>query len=298
MTGTETMLPSRYNRISEHLIFAYLVFLAIFILAFRGMISSWGWLLAAQAVAGAVLLLLVSIQERRPQSRFWAAVRDWLPLPYILFGYKMIHYLINSDRNPGFMTIRDGWLIAADRWIFGSDPTVWLQRITVPWLTELMQLFYATNYFLPLALVLILYLKKERIPFQKSVFAITLGYILSYLGYFIIPAIGPRFTIFHPVPLEGIFIRERLEAAIYCLASCPRDCFPSGHTEIPLITLWLTFRFRRKLFYLYLPIVTGLICSTVYLRYHYVVDVIAGAVLAGIVILLARGAEKKIGDRV
>jgi membrane-associated phospholipid phosphatase len=292
------MLPSRYNRISEHLIFAYLVFLAIFILTFRGMISSWGWLLAAPAAAGTVLLLLVSIQERHPRSRLWTVVRNWLPLPYILFGYKMIHYLINSDRNPGFMMIRDRWLIAADRWIFGGDPTVWLQRMVVPWLTELMQLFYATNYFLPLALVLILYLKKERTPFQKSVFVITLGYILSYLGYFVIPAIGPRFTIHHAVPLEGILIREKLAEVIYCLEACPRDCFPSGHTEIPLITLWLVFRFQRKLFYLYLPIVTGLICSTVYLRYHYVVDVIAGAVLAGIVILLARGAEKKIRDRV
>lgn len=291
------MTPSRYNRISEHLIFSYLVFLAIFILVFRGMIVSWGWLLTAPTAAGAVLLLVVAIQEKRPRSRFWAAVRNWLPLPYILFGYKMITFLINSDRNPGFMIIKDRWLVAADRWLFGGDPTIWLERITVGWLTELMQLFYATNYFLPLLLVLILYLKKERIPFQKSVFTITLGYILSYLGYFIIPAIGPRFTILHGVELKGIFIREQLAAAIYCLESCPRDCFPSGHTEIPLITLWLTFRFRRKLFYFYLPIVIGLVCSTVYLRYHYVVDVIAGAALAGVVILLARGAEKKIRTR-
>ncbi|MDP8235829.1 MAG: phosphatase PAP2 family protein, partial [Candidatus Erginobacter occultus] len=249
------MTPSRYNRISEHLVFSYLVFLAIFILAFRGMIVSWGWLLFAQAAAGALLLGLISIQQNRPASRFWAAVRNWIPLPYILFGYKMVTYLINSDRNPGFMLIKDRWLIAADRSLFGTDPTVWLQRFTVPWLTELLQIFYATNYFLPLILVLTLYLKKERLPFQKTVFTITLGYILSYLGYFIIPAIGPRFTILHQVPLDGIFIRERLEAAIYCLDACPRDCFPSGHTEIPLITLWLTFRFRRKLFYIYLPIV-------------------------------------------
>ena len=291
------MKPSRYNRISEHLIFSYLIFLAIFILVFREMIAFWGWLLFVQAVAAVILLTLISIQKNRPPSQLWAAVRNWLPLPYILFGYKMIHYLINDDRNPGFMLIRDRWLIDADRWLFVTDPTVWLERVTYPWLTELLQIFYATNYFLPLILVLALYLKKERLPFQKTVFAITLGYILSYLGYFVIPAIGPRFTIFHRVPLEGIFIREWLENAIYCLHSCPRDCFPSGHTEIPLITLWLTFRFRRKLFYIYLPIVIGLISSTVYLRYHYVIDVIAGVALAGVVILLARGAEKKIDGK-
>ena len=146
---------------------------------------------------------------------------------------------------------------------------------------------------LPLTLVLTLYLKKEKTPFQKSVFILTLGYILSYLGYFTIPAIGPRFTIHHIVPLQGIFIREKLHEIIYAMESCPRDCFPSGHTEIPLIVLWLAYRFKRGLFRVYLPIVIGMIFSTVYLRYHYVIDVIAGMALAGIVILLARRVENR-----
>lgn len=287
------MLPSRYNRISERLIIAYLVFLAAFIIIFRGFITSWPALLAAQVIAGAVLIGLVKIQAVYPGQPLLRIIRNWLPLPFILFGYKMILLLINSDRNPFFMMIKDRWLITADRYLFGGDPTIFLQRITFPWLTELMQLFYATNYFIPLILVLILYAKKERIPFQKSVFVITLGYILSYLGYFIIPAIGPRFTIHHIVPLQGLFLREKIARLIYCLEACPRDCFPSGHTEIPLITLWLAYRFKRGLFWIYLPIVTGLVCSTVYLRYHYVIDVIAGMALAGIVILLARRVDRR-----
>ncbi len=287
------MQPSAYNRTSEKLIFSYLAFLAFFILVFRNLITGWFTLLAAQVIAALVLIGIIKLQTRRPESPLLRTIRNWIPLPYVLFGYKMIHYLINHDRNPGFMVIKDRWLIAADRFLFGTDPTVWLQRITVPWLTELMQIVYATNYFLPLILVLTLYLKKERIPFQKSVTVLVLGYILSYLGYFIVPAIGPIFTIPYQVPLDGIWIRESLARWNYSLDACPRDCFPSGHTEIPLITLWLAFRYRRKLFYIYLPIVILLIFSTVYLRYHYVIDVIAGIALAGIVILLARGMEKR-----
>jgi membrane-associated phospholipid phosphatase len=287
------MSPSRYNRIAERLIIAYLAFLSVFILIFHGFITSWLSLLLAQVIAGAILIGLVKFQAVYPDQPFLRIIRNWLPLPYILFGYKMIHYLINSDRNPGFMMIKDRWLITADRYLFGCDPTVWLQRITAPWLTEVMQIVYATNYFLPLILVFTLYLRKQKIPFQKSVFVITLGYILSYLGYFMIPAIGPRFTIHHAVPLQGIFLREKIHQIIYCMNSCPRDCFPSGHTEIPLITLWLAYRFKRVLFWVYLPIVTGLVCSTVYLRYHYVIDVIAGMALAGIVILLARRVERR-----
>ncbi|MDP8214100.1 MAG: phosphatase PAP2 family protein [Candidatus Euphemobacter frigidus] len=287
------MEPSRYNRISERLIIAYLAFLSVFIITFRGQITSWPLLLGIQVIAGAILIAMVKIQTSFPGRRLPMLIRNWLPLPFILFGYKMILLLINSDRNPGFMMIKDRWLIVADRYLLGGDPTVYLQRITVPWLTELMQLFYATNYFIPVILALILYAKKERISFQKSVFVITLGYLLSYLGYFIIPAIGPRFTIHHQVPLQGLFLREKIARLIYCLEACPRDCFPSGHTEIPLITLWLAYRFKRCLFWIYLPIVIGLVSSTVYLRYHYFIDVLAGIALAGIVILMAKGVERR-----
>ncbi len=291
------MKPSRYNLLAERLLFSFFVFLGVFIVLFRMFIVSWESLLALVAGAGAVLLLTAGVQRKRPESGFWITVRNWIPIPGIFFGYRMVLFLINNDRNhPAFMPCRDEWLIAADRWIFGADPTVWLERLTVPWLTELMQIFYAANYFLPLTLGIVLYLKGERLPYQKTLFAITLGYILSYLGYFVIPAIGPRFTLPHSVPLEGILIRERLAGLIYALDPAPRDCFPSGHTQISLVTLWLAYRFRRGIFYLYLPIVAGLVVSTVYLRYHYVIDVIAGAALAGVVIVLARGAEKRIGE--
>ena len=287
------MRPSTYNRTTEKLIISYLAFLAFFILVFRNLITGWFALFTAQVIAALIFLVIIRLQTSRPESSLLQTVRNWMPLPYILFGYKMIHYLINHDRNPGFMVIKDRWLIIADRFLFGTDPTVWLQRITVPWLTELMQIVYATNYFLPLILVLTLYLKKERIPFQKSVAVLTLGYILSYLGYFIIPAIGPAHTLRHYLALKGIFIRESLARWNYCLDACPRDCFPSGHTEIPLITLWLAYRFKRALSKIYLPIVILLIISTVYLRYHYVIDVIAGIALAGVVIMLSRKMEKR-----
>jgi len=59
-----------------------------------------------------------------------------------------------------------------------------------------------------------------------------------------------------------------------------RDCMPSGHTQIALMVLYFSYRYRRWFFYLLLPIVSGLILSTVYHRYHYVIDLFVGAALA------------------
>lgn len=281
-------LPSRYNRFSEAALFIYFAFVALFIAIFRNRIAGWPSLLAAQGAVLLVLATVVMLSRAFVSNRFLSFGRDWLPLPAVLFGYRMIHFLINCERNRGFLPDRDSLLIGIDRMIFGCDPTVWLERIASPGLTELLQIAYATNYFLPLILLALLYLNRRRIPFQFSVFLLTAGYLLSYLGYFLVPAIGPRFTLVHAGELKGLFLRDTLCRLIYFMEACPRDCFPSGHTEIPLITLYLAFRFRRTLFWIYLPIVALLVSSTVYLRYHYVIDVLAGASLAGAVILLGR----------
>ena len=62
---------------------------------------------------------------------------------------------------------------------------------------------------------------------------------------------------------------------------------PSGHTMMTLMNMILAFRFRSKLRWVFLIMGCSLIFSTIYLRYHYVVDVIAGIVLA----LVALGLE-------
>lgn len=59
-----------------------------------------------------------------------------------------------------------------------------------------------------------------------------------------------------------------------------RDVMPSGHTQIALMVLYLAYRYQKVLFYPFLFIIIGLIVSTVYLRYHYVIDRIVGAVIA------------------
>ena len=280
------MIPSRYTRLSETAVFLYYALVCLFIVIFRRRIALWESLLIAQSAALLIAMIVVGIAEAFPRSSLLALVRNWLPLPTVLFGYRMSLFLVNCERNHGFLPDRDAVLIGIDRLIFGCDPTVWLERISSPWLTEILQIAYAANYFLPLALVLLLYVKRRRIPFQFSVCLITIGYFLSYLGYFLVPAIGPRFTLAHACALKSVFLGETLCRLIYFMESCPRDCFPSGHTEIPLITLYLAFRFRRRLFWIYLPIVVLLVSSTVYLRYHYVIDVLAGAGTAAAVILL------------
>ncbi len=73
---------------------------------------------------------------------------------------------------------------------------------------------------------------------------------------------------------------DRLESAHY-------DCFPSGHTELTILACWGSRMVSKRLFRIYLAYTPFLIFATVYLRYHYTVDVLAGAVVAGVLIVFA-----------
>jgi membrane-associated phospholipid phosphatase len=81
-------------------------------------------------------------------------------------------------------------------------------------------------------------------------------------------------------------VAEPVQKFLNYLEGIKRDAFPSGHTAIPLTVLYLAYKFRRRVFWFLLPVVSALIFSTVYCRYHYVVDVIAGFGLTLITIYL------------
>jgi membrane-associated phospholipid phosphatase len=77
-----------------------------------------------------------------------------------------------------------------------------------------------------------------------------------------------------------------------------RDVFPSGHAAIALMVQFYYFRwFGRRGFWL-LPLTCALLISTVYLGYHYAIDVIAGAGLAAFCLTIsAASAQKLVGVR-
>jgi hypothetical protein len=107
-------------------------------------------------------------------------------------------------------------------------------------------------------------------------------FYLSYLGYFAFPALGPRFEIPHmqTAPLEGVWLTQAIRDGLDHLELIQRDAFPSGHVGVSLLVLYYARRFLRNSFLPYLVVVGSMGVSTVYLRYHYVVDVLSGVILA------------------
>ena len=280
---------------ADKIVIAYVVIIAALVAAFSFRIPGWWQLLAAHALAIAAVWVIAKGDQSSspplaasPRRRVAASfVHGWYPVALIPATFKELTHLVPLLHPRDF----DVELAALDHRLFGAHPTVWLERLTWPALTEVLQVVYATYYFLPIILGAVLWRKGWFERYRFWVFVVALGFYVSYLGYIAVPATGPRFLPAikdaQTFPLTGVWLFEGLRGTLDRAEGITRDCFPSGHTELTLIVLYYARRFHRRTFWLLLPVGSALIFSTVYLRYHYVVDVIAGAAAAALVILIA-----------
>jgi membrane-associated phospholipid phosphatase len=152
--------------------------------------------------------------------------------------------------------------------------------------------------FLPgtLALGIILWVRKSREEFRYGTFVIAETFLISYLGYLLMPARGPRFMQYawlHP-PLQGLWMFHFLQGTLDKLEGLQYDCFPSGHVAVVLVGCYVARRISDPVFYTFSAFAALITFSTIYLRYHYVIDVIAGMVLAIVVIAISPALYRKL----
>jgi len=270
---------SRMKRFAptQGLTFFFLIGLVILTIVFHDQIPRWHSLLLRYGILLGLLFVLKVSWDRKAMGKAGSFFHYFSPILFIIVIYESLGDLI-QHLQPDV----DPRLIQIDVSIFGVEPTLWMQRWIVPWLTDILSLAYLSYYFLPVILIVVLYLKRRTPELDRSVFVLAFGYYVSFIGYILFPAVGPRYamTALYSIPLEGSFITDFVRDTLNALEHNKRDCMPSGHTQIVLVVLYLAHRYERFLFYLFLPIVCGLVLSTVYLRYHYVIDLMVGMTLA------------------
>jgi membrane-associated phospholipid phosphatase len=140
-----------------------------------------------------------------------------------------------------------------------------------------------------LLIAFLLWGRARHAEFRYYAFLIALGFLLSYVGYVLVPARGPRFFLrnLQTVDLRGLWVTRALQATLDKLESKAWDCFPSGHTELTILACWGSRLISGRLFWLYFAYTLSIIFATVYLRYHYTIDLLAGAAVAALLLLIA-----------
>lgn len=270
------------------LIVFYLFLISLHIIFYNRIEDPLSWILLNIFIIAFTFML--SYMESGSTGKFWTVIHYWYIAPVILLTFRQLHFMIKPIRPHDY----DQLFIQIDRWMFfGNDPTHILYQIANPVLTELLQIVYGIFYLLPIILCLTLLKDKRFVAVDYALFSVIYGFYLSYLGYFLLPGIGPRFTLHDFTALNdalpGLWLTNFLREVVNTGEGIPagtinpaevvqRDVFPSGHTMITLIVMYLSVKLKSRSRYFFIPVGSLLIFATVYLWYHYVIDLIGGAV--------------------
>jgi len=181
----------------------------------------------------------------------------------------------------------DARIYAFDVRIFGFEPSVALDRYVSPQTTEWFAFFYFL-YFLILSVHVLpmVYWQRDTQLLARFSTGVLLIFCTAHVAYMIVPGFGPYWylkgTFQHD--LEGgtywRLVREAVEAG-----GAQKDIFPSLHTAVPTFFAIFSFRHRKLVpFKYWWPVIaflaTQIIIATMFLRWHYLIDVIAGVALA------------------
>lgn len=181
----------------------------------------------------------------------------------------------------------DATIFAFDERVFGVEPSLAWDRFVNPQTTEWFAFFYF-GYFFFLALHILPMMfnaqdERRLAHFSLGIFSV---FCASHLLYMVVPGWGPyRF-------LEARF-EHQLEGGLFWglvkttveAGGAQKDIFPSLHTGAPTFFALFSFRYRQKFPFKYTwPLMafaaTQIVGATMFLRWHYLIDIFAGLTVA------------------
>ena len=243
-------------------------------------------------VSGAALVIACHASRGSVALPYWARQLGYRA---VLAGVLLANYLMLRDVLPAIRPDAvDAQLARLDLLLFHFEPAIWLERFNRPPVVEWFAFFYFSYFFVSGAyLVGVVFLGRDRDAVAEFALGTTIVFCLGQIGYLAVPAVGPaRYLVadFHG-PVRGEFFWFCVQKTV-AAGSAMKDVFPSLHTAVPTWFVWYAtqrtkssraWKLPREVTFVF---AFNIVISTVFLRWHYLVDVVAGLALsafAGIV---------------
>lgn len=260
---------------ADRLTLSYLAFVVVLVVVRHAQVKHWAAIsLIHLCLIGAIAAIGI---VRRDGSGLASQAGSWYPILLFGFFFEEIGFIVHAI-HPGWF---DQWLIATEYGLFGVHPTVWIEQYSSFWATELLQLAYTSYLGLTLGLAAYFWRRDEGTPFQVLVVSTCVAYYLGYLIFVLFPIESPYHTLrgLQTVELSGGPVTSVI-SWIERYGRVHGGAFPSAHVSGSVVVLICAWRYARRVGYLLLPLVVAICIATVYGRYHYVLDVIAGILMA------------------
>jgi membrane-associated phospholipid phosphatase len=234
------------------------------------------------AVLGGMIGSIVASAWLRNRIPGLEVLHAFVPVPILAWLLNVVGSIV-QHANPRRW---DATLAGIDGRFLGPVAIAWKDAAGRPdWLVDAAALAYATHYLIPVVIGAFLWAKRRTADFDRFAFSVGVAFVALYAMYFVAPAAGPRVPdALVEAEVGGGALTGTLRVFLRIAERTELDAFPSGHTAIPLVVLAecsaLVPRVRIPL----AALVVAIIFSTVYLSFHYVIDVVGGITLACVVV--------------
>jgi hypothetical protein len=204
-------------------------------------------------------------------------------LTALLGSFLQLQWILPAASGPPV----DAQLHALDLRLFGVEPAEAWDRLVRPGTTEWFSFFYYGYFFLVAVYVLpaLFFGRSEKLLIGFG-FGFLWLYCVGHVVYTLVPAYGPYAHLKFEHSLEGPLWWPLVKRTVASVDGSARtDVFPSLHTAGPSFLTLFSFQQRRRLpfKYTWLPLgfcATQIIIATMFLRWHYLIDICAGISLA------------------
>jgi membrane-associated phospholipid phosphatase len=290
---------TRSYRFVDYVNQIYLFVVGVLILFFHNeSIPDFQLLLLAHGAGILVIHGFVVGSARWPENRFFSFFRHFYPLLLYAFLYRESEQLnlmfVNRYLDSVFITVEE--------WIFGFQPAVvFMNAFPHPVVSEFFYMSYFSYYVMIAAVGLALYFRRRE-EFWHYLAVLSFVFYGCFLVFIFLPVAGPpafymeipRFVDQHQLPYyplefppgtaSGPFFN--LMKILYRFFESGGGAFPSSHVAAAISVLFFSWRYLPRIRFLILAGTIALSFATVYCRYHYAVDVVAGALTAAVLVPL------------
>lgn len=268
----------RANGAFEWVSFAFFLWLNTMIAVFhRNIPHAAKYFSLHLAILGAIAFLAWSASRfTHPVLRF---ARDWYPLPLFVFSFEELQGLVHMIF-PGWF---DSYLIQFDFNFAGVHPSIWLAQFSSPALNDFMQFAYMTYFLYLVILPAILWCARDRLAFWTVMVSTAVAHDCVYAASVLFPVESPYYSLAHleTKQLPGGAFTATI-GLIEHFGRVHGAAFPSAHVAGSTVALLAARRYRLWLFWIFLPFYLAMCVATVYARYHYVADVLAGMAVGAV----------------
>lgn len=236
----------------------------------------------------ALIALALGAGRARTAGGAGVFLGEFYPLLVLVALYDAIGFL---NRAAG--VFHDALVQRWDAALFGGQPgRDWIRCEPWPALSAALHAGYLSFYAIIAAAPLALWFSGRRAAARRTLLATLSTFYVCYAVFLVFPVLGPRY-VFPPVANAATAVAPAVLANVVLdHGDALGTTFPSSHVAGAFVAAACAWRGWRRLGALLAPPAVLLAFGTVYGRFHYAVDALAGAALAALMLVRLRARRR------